>query len=99
MRVLRQLITLFWQRGAITLEQAHYFVEHGFVRPEDLPDYQPRAQEAEVDGGADKSGRPAPRPPSLPILPDALDETEADLADQPEVKRKRKKQPPKVPDV
>ena len=99
MRVLQQLIRHFWQRGALSLDQAHYFVEHGFVRPEDLHDYQPRPQDEEADGGADKSGRPAPRPPSLPILPDALDETETDLADQPEVKRKRKKQPPKVPDL
>jgi hypothetical protein len=99
MRVLRQLITLFWQRGAITLDQAHYFVEHGFVRSEDLPDYHPRAQDAESDSGADKSGRPAPRPPSLPILPDVLDEAETKLAEEPEVKRKRRKQTPKIPDL
>ncbi len=99
MRVLRQLITLFWQRGAITLEQAHYFVEHGFVRPDDLPDYTPRPQAEAADGGADKTGRAAPRPPSLPILPDALDEAQAGLADQPETKRRRKRQIPKVPDL
>ena len=32
MRVLQQLITYFWERGSLTAEQAHYFVEHGFVR-------------------------------------------------------------------
>jgi hypothetical protein len=99
MRVLRQLITLFWQRGAITPEQAHYFVEHGFVRAEDLPGYHPPPRVEEADGAADKSGRAAPRPPSLPILPDALDEAQTDLAEQPEVKRKRKRQLPKVPDL
>jgi hypothetical protein len=98
MRVLQQLIRHFWQRGALSLDQAHYFVEHGFVRPEDLPDYRPRPQAEETDS-ADKSGRAAPRPPSLPILPDALDEAEAELTDRPEVKRKRKKQLPKVPDL
>jgi hypothetical protein len=99
MRVLRQLITLFWQRGAITPEQAHYFVEHGFARPEDLPDYQPRPQDGEADEGADKSGRAAPRPPSLPIMPDALDEAQTELAEQPETKRRRKRQLPRVPDL
>jgi hypothetical protein len=97
MRVLQQLITHFWQRGAITLEQAHYFVEHGFVRPQDLADYQPRPR-VEEEEEADKVG-PAPRPPSLPIMPDALDEAQEALSDHTEVKRKRKKQPPKVPDL
>jgi hypothetical protein len=97
MRVLQQLITHFWQRGAITLEQAHYFVEHGFVRAVDLAGYQPRPQseEPEDDG---KLGAAA-WPPSLPIMPDALDDAEVELWDQPEAKRKRKKQPPKVPDL
>jgi hypothetical protein len=98
MRVLRQLITLFWQRGAITPEQAHYFVEHGFVRPEDLLDYQPRPRNDEADG-ADKSGRAAPSPPGLPLPPDVLDDAQTDLSDQPEIKRNRRKQLPRVPDL
>jgi hypothetical protein len=98
MRVLQQLITHFWRRGALTLEQAHYFVEHGFVRPEDLSGYQPRQQAEEAEGDG-KVGTAAPRPPSLPIMPDVFDELEQALAEPGEVKRKRKKQPPKVPDL
>src|SRR5207302_9897940 len=98
MRVSQALVTHVWRRGALTLDQAHYFVVHGVVRPEDLHDYQPRDQTEEVEGDG-KVGTAAARPPSLPIMPDALDEAEEALADPAEVKRKRKKQPPKVPDL
>src|SRR5262249_9481496 len=72
-------------------------VEHGFVRPQDLPDYQPRPQVEEAD--QDEQVGMAARPPSVPILPDELDEVELALADQTAGKRKRKKQPPKMPDL
>jgi hypothetical protein len=97
MRVLQQLIKYFWQRGALTLEQAHYFVEHGFVRPEDLRDYRPREPEEETD--SEGRAATAPRPSAPLLLPDALEEAEAALADEPEVKRKRPRRPPKVPDL
>jgi hypothetical protein len=41
MKVLHQLIKHFWQRGALTKEQADYLVEHGFIRPGELEHYEP----------------------------------------------------------
>ena len=32
MKVLQQSIQHFWQRGALTADQVHYLVEHGFVQ-------------------------------------------------------------------
>jgi hypothetical protein len=93
MQVLQQLIRYFWHRGTLTTEQAHYFVEHGFVREEELDGYQPRERPEEPDDQA------APCPLLLPIMPDAFDEAQTALADQPEVKRRRRKQLPRVPDL
>jgi len=97
MRVLQQLITYFWERGSLTADQAHYFVEHGFVRAQDLPGYEPRVQEDEED-------RDWPvwddRPNEIDvILPDTLDLVESALAGQTEGKRKRRKGAPKVADI
>ncbi len=41
MKVITQLIRHFWQRGALTAEQAEYLLDQGFARPADLPGYQP----------------------------------------------------------
>ena len=95
MKVLQELITLLWRRGAITLDHAHYFVEHGFVKAEDLHDYQPREQAAEEDEASAAAARP--QPPLL--LPDDLEEAEAGLAGLAGPKRKRRRQPPRVPDL
>jgi hypothetical protein len=96
MRVLAELITLLWRRGAISLDHAHYFVEHGFVKAADLHDYQPREKAAEEDDG-ESSAANRPRPPLL--LPDELEEAELGLAGLAGSKRKRKQHPPRVPDL
>ena len=44
MKVIQQLIGHFWERGALTPEEAHYLVEHGFIRAEELEGYGPWAQ-------------------------------------------------------
>jgi len=96
MRVLQELITLLWRRGAISLDHAHYFVEHGFVKAADLHDYQPR----EPVAGEDDEGKSRAAHPPLPLLlPDDLEEAEAGLAGQAGTKRKRKQHPPRVPDL
>src|SRR5690242_17746761 len=97
MRVLQQLITYFWERGSLTADQAHYFIEHGFVRAEDLLGYEPRVKEDEED-------RDWPVWDAAPnkidvILPDTLDLVESALTGQTEGKRKRRKAAPKVADI
>ncbi len=94
MRVLQELITLLWRRGAISLDHAHYFVEHGFVKAGDLHDYQPRQPAPAEDESALASW---PRAPLL--LPDDLEEAEVGLAGQGGTKCKRKQHPPRVPDL
>jgi hypothetical protein len=42
MKVVQQLIEHFWDRGSLPLEQAHYLVEHGFIRAVHLAGYVPR---------------------------------------------------------
>jgi hypothetical protein len=41
MKVITQLIRHFWQRGALSPEQAEYLLDQGFARLADLPGYQP----------------------------------------------------------
>ncbi len=41
MKVITQLIRHFWQRGALSPEQAEYLLDQGFARPSDLPGYKP----------------------------------------------------------
>lgn len=47
MKVLKQMIEHFWERGALSLDEAHYLVEHGFVGAWDLPGYAPLSQDDE----------------------------------------------------
>ncbi len=46
MKVITQLIRHFWQRGALTAEQAEYLLDQGFARLADLPGYQPPPEAA-----------------------------------------------------
>ena len=87
MKVLQQLIQHFWQRGALTAEQAHYLVEHGFVRAEDLADYKPPAEE-EV----------AAPPPVEVLLPDEMERAEEELVGA-VGRRKGGKAAPRTPDL
>jgi hypothetical protein len=99
MRVLQQLITYFWERGSLTIEQAHYFVEHGFVHARDLPGYEPRPQvdeEEYVDLGPSWQEK---REVLQLVMPDEMDQVEAALAGQTEGKRKRRKSGPKVVEI
>lgn len=45
MKVITQLIRHFWQRGALSPEQAEYLLDQGFARLADLPGYQPPPEE------------------------------------------------------
>src|SRR4051794_6105077 len=92
MKVLQQHIQHFWQRGALTPEQAHYLVEHGFVRAEDLADYEPR--EAEPDQAPDEE-----RLEIDILLPDELDHKEEELAASAGARRKGGKAAPRTPDL
>ncbi len=47
MKVITQLIRHFWQRGALTSEQAEYLLDQGFARLADLPGYQAPPEVAE----------------------------------------------------
>jgi hypothetical protein len=76
MRVLHQLITHFWQRGALTLEQAHYLVEHGFIRPWELERYAPRPAAIEE---AEAEARPSARVPEE-LLPNELERRQEALS-------------------
>ena len=90
MKVLQQLIQHFWQRGALTPEQAHYLVEHGFVRAGDLTDYEPNAAgQDDADTG---------RPEASILLPDEMDQKEEELAGA-GGRRKRGRPRPKEPDL
>jgi hypothetical protein len=74
MKVIAQLIRHFWQRGALSSEEAAYLVRHGFVRVRDLPGYQ------EKPGKADNAQRFEPfslTPPAGP--PDGFDLVEEQL--------------------
>jgi hypothetical protein len=44
MKVITQLIRHFWQRGALTVQEIEYLVQHGFIRVRDLPGYNPAAR-------------------------------------------------------
>jgi hypothetical protein len=46
MRVIEQLVQYFWARGALTREEARYFVDRGFIREADLPGL---VEEADTD--------------------------------------------------
>jgi hypothetical protein len=97
MRVLQQLIIYFWERRSLTAEQAHYFVEHGFVRPQDLPGYEPRRLPEDEDHDWPVWDT---EPNEIDLLmPDTLDAVAADLAEQTQGKRKRRRGAPKVPDI
>jgi hypothetical protein len=83
MKVLQQLIQYFWKRGALTADQAHYLVEHGFIRPGELENYQARAQPLEDETAAAESLR------ELDLLPpDELDHAEDALEHRPPGKRR-----------
>lgn len=43
MKVITQLVQHFWQRNALTADQAEYLVNQGFVRAADLPGFEPSA--------------------------------------------------------
>jgi hypothetical protein len=47
MKVLNQLVRHFWDRGALSEDQAHYLVEHGFIRAEELENYSAREESPE----------------------------------------------------
>jgi hypothetical protein len=49
MRVIEQLVTHFWARGALSREEALYLVRHGFARESDLPGLFEPASEAEPE--------------------------------------------------
>ena len=91
MKVLQQLIQHFWQRGVLSVEQAHYLVESGFIRPGDLEDYEPRPEE-EPDAAA---GRELS---SELLQPDELEQTEEELIARP-VRRKGGRVVPKGPEL
>ncbi|MCG8583523.1 MAG: hypothetical protein MI757_02295, partial [Pirellulales bacterium] len=42
MKVITQLIQHFWQRGALSMPEIEYLLNHDFVRAHDLPGYTPR---------------------------------------------------------
>lgn len=48
MKVITQLIRHFWQRGALTNDQAEYLLDQGFARLSDLPGFKPREVNYEV---------------------------------------------------
>jgi hypothetical protein len=52
MKVISQLVRHFWQRGVLTPQEVNYLIEHGFVRPRDLPGYQ------SLEGFADEQNMP-----------------------------------------
>ncbi|MFN4260044.1 MAG: hypothetical protein ACK4RK_12180 [Gemmataceae bacterium] len=82
MKVIQQLIEHFWQRGALTLVEAHYLVEHGFVLPEDLDGYVPPPLEPDVPE----------RPPVEVLWPGPMELRQEALEEQnpPQRKKKRK---------
>lgn len=49
MRVIEQLVTHFWSRGALTRDEAFYLVNHGFIRAADLPGLVEQPPEPETD--------------------------------------------------
>jgi hypothetical protein len=91
MKVLQQLIQHFWTHGALTPEQAHYLVEHGFVRAEDLDSYEP-------ESAADQGDAYAERPPVEVLPPDEMDHKEEELIDA-AGRRKGGKTAPRTPDL
>ena len=91
MKVLNQLIQHFWDRGALSLDQAHYLVEHGFVKAADLDNYVPRPPEPEEADAA-----MAAEPVEV-LLPDEWDQREEVLVEKPAGK-KRGKAAPKLPE-
>ena len=73
MKVLQQLIQHFWLRGVLSVEQAHYLVESGFIRPGDLENYEPRPQDREEETVV------VSRRAAEIYRPDELEQTETDL--------------------
>jgi len=65
MRVIEQLVQHFWNRGALTRQEADYLVKHGFVRESDLPglvedgDFDPVELSEEPDPRFDPEARQA----------------------------------------
>ena len=51
MKVITQLVQHFWQRNALTADQAEYLVNQGFVRATDLPGFEPSTP---IETGADQ---------------------------------------------
>jgi hypothetical protein len=45
MKVITQLIRHFWQRGALSPQQAEYLLDQGFARLVDLPGFVPPPEE------------------------------------------------------
>ena len=99
MKVLQQLIKHFWANGALTMDQAHYLVESGLIRPRELENYEPRecapAASAE-DGVGHQNGE---RIAMEVLLPDDLDRCEAALESRSADKRKAGKGKPKNPEL
>jgi hypothetical protein len=60
MKVITQLIRHFWQRGALTPEQAEYLLDQGFARLADLPGYQSPPEAAGVVVATTTIERPSP---------------------------------------
>jgi hypothetical protein len=98
MKVLQQLIRHFWARSALTLDQAHYLVEHGLIAAEDLGGYQPRDPVPAADHEASDAGI-SPRPQAELLGPDALDQAEEILRGPAFRKWKRGQSGLKVPDL
>jgi hypothetical protein len=82
MKVIAQLVRHFWQRGALTSDEAAYLVRHGFVRARDLPGYQgpDLSVHQKKAGNPDSQGSMEPfslSPPAGP--PDGFDLVEEQL--------------------
>jgi hypothetical protein len=98
MKVLQQLIKHFWDRGSLTMDQAHYLVEHGFIRCRELENYEPReGARALDDEGVDRADYELQRIEVL--LPDDLERQENALESRAPGKRKAGKSKPKAPEL
>jgi hypothetical protein len=85
MKVIQQLIEHFWARGALTTDEAHYLVEHGFITAEELQGYEPQEPNPEPREDPEVAAWPSREV----LLPDELDVHQDALEGRPAGPRKR----------
>ena len=56
MKVVAQLVKHFWDRGACSLPEAAYLVDHGFVHERELAHYADRMKSAQCERPGHRSG-------------------------------------------